>query len=41
MTELIEHGVNGFLVDNLDEATQAVERLDDLDRGRVRRTVAE
>lgn len=41
MPELIEHGVTGFLVDNLDEATQAIERIDEIDRHRVRRAVAE
>lgn len=41
MPELIEHGVNGFLVDSLGEANQAIERIDKIDRSSVRRTVAE
>ncbi len=41
MPELIEHGVTGFLVDNLDEAKQAIERLDEIDRATVRRAVAD
>ncbi len=41
MPELIEHGVTGFLVDSLDEANQAIERINEIDRGAVRRAVAE
>ncbi|KLU06727.1 Mannose-6-phosphate isomerase, bifunctional enzyme [Rhodopirellula islandica] len=41
MPELIEHGVTGFLVDNLEEANQAIERIDEIDRATVRRAVAE
>lgn len=41
MPELIEHGVTGFLVDSLDEANQAIERIDQIDRKKVRRAVAE
>ena len=41
MPELIEHGVTGFLVDSLDEANQAIERIDEIDRRTVRRAVAE
>ena len=41
MPELIEHGVTGFLVDSLEEANQAIERIDDIDRSSVRRAVAE
>ena len=41
MPELIEHGVTGFLVDSLDEANQAIERVDEIDRSRVRRAVAD
>ncbi len=41
MPELIDHGVTGFLVDNLEEAKQAIERIDEIDRGNVRRAVAE
>ncbi|TWU15249.1 glycosyltransferase family 4 protein [Allorhodopirellula heiligendammensis] len=40
MPELIEHGVTGFLVDSLAEANQAIERIDEIDRTTVRRTVA-
>jgi glycosyltransferase involved in cell wall biosynthesis len=39
MAEIIEHGVNGFLVDNDDEAVAAVERVGSLDRATVRRSV--
>jgi glycosyltransferase involved in cell wall biosynthesis len=39
MGEIIEHGVNGFLVDNDDEAVAAVERVGSLDRATVRRSV--
>lgn len=39
MPELIEDGVNGFLVDSVEEAAAAVERAADLDRRAVRRTV--
>lgn len=41
MPEIIEHGVTGFLVDSLEEATQAIEHIDDIDRCRVRRAVEE
>jgi len=41
MPELIEHGVNGFLVDNLDEAVAAIERVGEIDRADCRRIVAE
>ena len=40
MPELIEHGVNGFLVDSLEEAVAAIGHLGDLDRAAVRETVA-
>lgn len=39
MPELIEHGVTGFLVDTLDEAIAAVERLGEIDRAACRRAV--
>lgn len=39
MPELIEHGVNGFLVDGPQEAADAVARAGDLDRRAVRHTV--
>lgn len=41
MPELIEHGVTGFLVDSLEEAKQAIERIDEIDRRKVRQVVAE
>jgi glycosyltransferase involved in cell wall biosynthesis len=34
--ELIDHGVNGYLVESIEEATAAVHQLDRLDRCRVR-----
>jgi glycosyltransferase involved in cell wall biosynthesis len=39
MPELIEHGVTGFLVDTVDEAVQAIERIGMIDRSRVRQSV--
>jgi glycosyltransferase involved in cell wall biosynthesis len=41
MPELIEHGVNGFLVDDIPDALRAIDRLDEIDRAQVRKTVAE
>lgn len=41
MPELIEHGVNGFLVDDIHSALRAIDRLDEIDRAQVRKTVAE
>lgn len=41
MPELIEHGVNGFLVDSAQEALAALQRIPELDRAAVRRTVAD
>lgn len=41
MPELIEHGVNGFLVDSADGALAAIERIDEIDRRAVRRIAAE
>ena len=35
--EIIEHGVSGFIVHNADEAVDAVEHIDDLDRNACRR----
>jgi glycosyltransferase involved in cell wall biosynthesis len=34
--EVVEHGVTGFIVEDEDEALQAIERLPELDRSRVR-----
>jgi len=39
MPELIEHGVDGFLVDGIDAAVEAVAGASSLDRRRVRRTI--
>ena len=39
MPEIIEHGVNGFLVDDADEAVAAIGRVGRLDRREVRRSV--
>jgi glycosyltransferase involved in cell wall biosynthesis len=33
---VIQHGINGFLVDSIEEAVAAVRRVDSLDRARVR-----
>jgi len=41
MSELIEDGVTGFLVDSAAEALAAIDRIDDIDRAAVRRAVAE
>ncbi len=41
MPELIEHGVNGFLVDTLDEAIAAIDRVGEIDRAACRARVAE
>ena len=39
MPELIEDGVSGFLVDSFDEAVDAIERLDKIDRSSCRQAV--
>ncbi len=39
MTEVIEHGVNGFLVDSNEEAVQAIAAVGSLDRKAVRASV--
>ena len=41
MPELIEEGVTGYLVDNVTEAVDAIERSGDLDRQIIRNRVAE
>jgi glycosyltransferase involved in cell wall biosynthesis len=41
LTETVEHGVDGFLVDDLDEATLAVQRVHELDRSLIRRRALE
>ena len=40
MPEIIEDGVNGFLVDSLEGAVASIGRVAELDRARVRETVA-
>ena len=40
MPELIEPGVNGFLVDDVDQAVAAIARIGELDRAAVRASVA-
>jgi glycosyltransferase involved in cell wall biosynthesis len=39
--EVIEHGVTGFIVDDVDEAVRAVRLCGDLDRARIRRAFLE
>jgi glycosyltransferase involved in cell wall biosynthesis len=39
MPELIDHGVTGFLVDSLDEAVDAVGRIEEIDRAACRAAV--
>jgi len=41
LTETIEHGVTGFLVDDVSEAALAVERAAALDRAEIRRLALE
>ncbi len=41
LTETIEHGVTGFLVDDVNEAALAVEKVRDLDRARIREITLE
>ena len=41
LTETIDHGVTGFLVDDVSEASMALERVDTLDRARIRKTTLE
>ncbi|HEX4884073.1 MAG TPA: glycosyltransferase family 4 protein [Casimicrobiaceae bacterium] len=36
--EVVEHGVTGFVVRSIDEAVEAVQRIDTIDRRRVRET---
>lgn len=40
MPELIEDGVTGFLVDNIDEAIAAIDRIDEIDRAACRQAAA-
>ena len=41
LTETIEHGVTGFLVDDVNEAELALERVEDLDRAVIREKTLE
>jgi len=41
MPELIDHGVTGFLVDTLDEAIAAIDRVDEIDRAACRKAVTD
>ena len=41
MTELIEHGRTGFLVDDVEAAVRAIDRIGELDRAAVRRHAIE
>ena len=41
MPELIDHGVTGFLVDDLDDAIAAISRIGEIDRAACRRAVEE
>jgi glycosyltransferase involved in cell wall biosynthesis len=41
LTETIEHGVTGFLVDDVNEAALAVEKVRELDRARIREITLE
>lgn len=40
MPELIEHGVTGFLVDSLDDAVEAIDRIEEIDRAACRAAVS-
>jgi len=39
--EIIEHGVTGFIVDNINEANACVRRISEIDRARCRRAFEE
>lgn len=41
MTELVDHGTTGFLVDDADAAAQAVEMVGALDRDSIRASAVE
>ncbi len=41
MLELIEHGRTGFLVDSVEEAVEAIHRVEEIDRRHCRQAVAE
>jgi glycosyltransferase involved in cell wall biosynthesis len=40
MPELIDDGVTGFLVDSLDEAVDAIDRIGEIDRAACRAAVS-
>lgn len=40
MRELIDHGVTGFLVDSVDGAVEAIDRIDEIDRAACRASIA-
>jgi glycosyltransferase involved in cell wall biosynthesis len=40
MPELIDHGVTGFLVDSVDAAVEAIDRVGEIDRAACRAAVA-
>ena len=40
MPELVEHGVTGFLVDSVEKAAEAIERIGEIDRAACRAAVA-
>ena len=40
MPELIDHGVTGFLVDNIDDAVDAIGRIGEIDRAACRAAVS-
>ena len=40
MPELIDHGVTGFLVNNVDEAVEAIGRIGEINRAACRAAVA-
>ena len=40
MPELIDHGVTGFLVNNVDEAVEAIGRIGEIDRAACRAAVS-
>ena len=41
MSEIIEHGVNGFLAENEEEFASYLDRIDEIDPAACRRTVEE
>jgi glycosyltransferase involved in cell wall biosynthesis len=41
LTETVEHGVDGFLIDDVEEAVLAVSKIDELNRADIRRRALE